>query len=115
MFEEINEDYLDALIEKTGNPYFGLAPIDDDGAIRRFVISGIIEVKFCYKKMYNASIEINPKHSYIGLSIQQIEPNGCCHLINVTRFKFSQEAFEKLVLSLPALIETAYSRFMSCI
>lgn len=44
MFEEINEDYLDALIEKTGNPYFGLAPIDADGAIRRFVISGIIEV-----------------------------------------------------------------------
>ena len=111
MFEEINEEYLDALIEKTGNPYFGLAPIDEDGAICRFVISGITEIKFCYKKEYNASIEINPKHSYIGLYIHQSETNGCCHLINSTRFKLSQEVFEKLVLSLPALIETASTSY----
>ena len=29
--------------------------------------------------MYNASIEINPKHSCIDLTIQQDEPNGCRH------------------------------------
>ena len=111
MFEEINEKYLDALIEKTGNPYFGLAPIDEVGAIQHFVISGITEVKFCYKKIYNASIEINPKYSYIDLSIQQDEPNGCRHPINGTRFKLSQEIFEKIVLSLPALIETASTSY----
>ena len=110
MFKEINEKYINTLIEKTDNPDFGLAPIDN-GAIQHFVISGITEVKFCYKKIYNASIEINPKYSYIDLSIQQDEPNGCRHPINGTRFKLSQEIFEKIVLSLPAFIETASTSY----
>ena len=111
MFEEINEKYLDTLIEKTGNPDFYLAPIDEVGAIQHFVISGVTEVKFCYKKIYNASITINTKYSCIDLFIQQDEPNGGCHPINGTRFKLSQEIFEKIVLSLPALIETASTSY----
>ena len=110
MFEEINEKYLDALIEKTGNSDFYLAPIDE-GAIQHYTSSGRINVAFCYKKIYNASITINTKYSCIDLTIQQDEPNGCRHYINSTRFKFSQEVFEKIVLSLPALIETASTSY----